>query len=122
MIILCHVENCNSAINIDESPISSSFQYTCRNHTVKDETVLHFQDHQFDRGLGKGFNPGEYENGASFRTRPKKRGGMSPAEQNRRGRENKLRLIARAAPDLAENKNADKILKILTEDIRDANS
>ena len=121
MLVTCHAESCNSVISVD-GPISSGFQYTCRNHAVKDESVVHFQDHQFDRSLGRGFNPREYESGSSFRTSVKKRSGMSPAEQNRRGRVNKLRLIEKAAPALAENKNADKILKILTEDVRDANS
>jgi hypothetical protein len=132
MIVNCHKKNCPSSINI-AGPLSSNFKYTCRNHTAVDDNDVHFQDCQFDRQIGSGTDPKAYERGIGFSgTR-----GVRPVNSSINGNTEKTRLLSyprgssvrfrkrlieRAGKELAGHKNADKILKILREDIRDSNS
>ena len=130
MIIHCNYPGCLAQIEVNED-VSPKVGYTCRKHTGVGEDKVRFQESQFDPGIGSGADPKFYERGSGFKTTRGQRpemsriNGRSEEARNRPTGSPKRfseRIIEKAKSELSGHENADKILKILREDIRDNNS
>ena len=49
----CSKEGCLETFKTNEALFSNA-TYLCRNHTTKSTQKVHFQEHQFDRGIARG--------------------------------------------------------------------
>jgi len=108
MILYCNTYGCSNTLTIDDSNFNAI--YTCRLHTPKVESDVHFQDCQFDRKMGSGTDPKAYERGMT----------SGHSESSRRDREGSKKQQAdeKIEESLAGHKNAVEILKILKADVR----
>lgn len=122
MRLFCRGEGCQASIEICES-VAPFANYTCKIHVgKKSDDKMRFQEVQFDPTIGSGTDPRAYEKGVGFRGRPGVSKHGSRRDRSGKGTTPRKRFIAKIGPVLVGHENADKILKILNEDIRDANS
>jgi hypothetical protein len=121
MRLFCRGEGCQASIEVGDS-VAPFASYTCKLHVgKKSDDKTRFQEVQFDPAIGSGTDPRAYEKGSGFRGRA--RASNSPRrERSGKGITPRKRFIAKVGPVLVGHENVDKILKILNEDIRDANS
>jgi hypothetical protein len=116
MIIKCgHIyrghKDCPINIIILGEGVAPGATYTCKNHTLPDDSSVHFQDCQFDRQIGSGTDPKAYERGTTYsagRGEPRHLGENSRKQQ----------FDKKIEESLVGHENAEAILKILKADVR----
>lgn len=120
MRLNCRGEGCSASLEVGDAVLPFA-TYTCKNHVGrKSENKTRFQEIQFDPRIGEGVDPRGYESGRGPNIRGRK-SSESP-EGRQASKENRERAGEKIKAVLKGHENSDKILKILNEDSRGANS
>jgi hypothetical protein len=116
MKLNCQVVGCSQSVEVP-GPVSKEMRYTCREHTVKAEDSVRFQEYQFDPLIGDGADPKMYETKNHLF-----KGAKKPGPTVRSSGRLRKKKFKRLAALLLGHVNADKILAVLKTDIRKTTS